>query len=336
MLAAVQRTVARSARSSLEFTAASSSASCMAVLCRNSHIGIVGVGSVGVSCASSLIHKASVDAISIYDLNQKLCEGEVMDLEDEAFSMGTKIACKPLQGLRDCDIIVITAGVALKPGQTRLDTLPVTGKIMHDIITGLGPLKPSTILVVVSNPVDVLANYAYKLTSHMLPQNQVIGSGTFLDTQRLRVALAQKLNTRPAAVHAYVLGEHGDSQVSPRSLVRVGGCDLDTLQFGEEQFASMSKSTASKAYRIAALKGHTNHGIGECAATIVNNILEDRKDIMVVSAYQPKYGLHMGWPCIVGRNGIERLMPLDLTSDDMALVQKSADAMAALNNILKV
>jgi L-lactate dehydrogenase len=289
-------------------------------------------GGVGSASASSLIHHDICKNLYIYDKNESLAEGVVMDLEDEAFFEGTHVTFKPLKDFKDCEVIVITAGAKQKPGEPRTELIKRNASILKSTIDGLGYLDPRTILLVVSNPVDVLTGLAQKWTENMLPKSRVIGSGTYLDTQRLRVAMSKKLGASPRSIHAYVLGEHGDSQIVPRSIARVGGVAFDNLGIGEEDFTTMVHTTKRKAYDIIERKGSTSHGIGECVASICSNIIHDERRIMCVSVYNPQFNSHIGWPAIVGRDGVEKILDLELQESEFNQLKESANVIQGICN----
>ena len=304
------------------------------MLTRDFNIGIIGSGSVGVACASSLLQNPITTNIFMCDSNTALCEGEVMDLEDESFLSGTKIQAKRIEELNDsnCDIIVITAGCKQVHGESRTDLIGRNALLLNGIIKSLGPINPKTILLLVANPVDILTALAEKWTSQYIPSNQVIGSGTYLDSKRLCVALSKKMNISPSSVNAYVIGEHGDSQVVPRSIVRVGGCTLTDLGIADGELSELERQTRKRAYEIISRKGYTSHGIGQCVAAICENILEDRRIIMTVTAKHPEFGTHLGWPVVLGRSGIQMLLPVHLTEEEREKMKASATLMNGLKN----
>lgn len=298
---------------------------------RSNHIGIVGTGGVGVSCASSLVHRAGVNKISLFDVNSAVCRGEVMDLEDEAFISNVEVSnASNISDLRDCDIIVITAGGKMNPGEDRPSMLSRSVPVIKSIVDQLLPIKSSAIIIVVSNPVDVMTEVVRALTTGHIPANQVIGSGTYLDSQRLRVSLSKRLSIKSSAIHAYVLGEHGDSQSAPEELIRIGGCTLSDLGVTSAEFDQIALNAKRKAYDITQLKGRTNHGVGECVAAICDSILGNKKHIMAVSTFHPRFGCYLGWPAVLGRGGVESLLPLNLSPPALAKVEQSASVIKSL------
>eukprot|EP00735_Rhodelphis_limneticus_P011259 TRINITY_DN433_c0_g1::TRINITY_DN433_c0_g1_i1::g.2467::m.2467 TRINITY_DN433_c0_g1::TRINITY_DN433_c0_g1_i1::g.2467 ORF type:complete len:456 (+),score=172.71,sp/Q9P4B6/LDHA_RHIOR/43.39/8e-74,Ldh_1_N/PF00056.18/2.4e-30,Ldh_1_C/PF02866.13/3e+03,Ldh_1_C/PF02866.13/9.3e-26,cNMP_binding/PF00027.24/9.5e-05,CoA_binding/PF02629.14/0.069,NAD_binding_8/PF13450.1/0.11,3HCDH_N/PF02737.13/0.19 TRINITY_DN433_c0_g1_i1:77-1369(+) len=295
-------------------------------------IGVIGAGAVGASAASSLIQKNIAGTVKLFDINTTLCEGEVLDLQDEAFITGTTVKLAPTLGdLRDCDIVVITAGAKQQPGEPRTALVKRNAKILKGILEGMFPLRPSTILLLVTNPVDILTSLAQVWCAPYIPSTQVIGSGTYLDTQRLRVSLATTLGISVKSIHAYVLGEHGDSQFVSRSASRIGGCSLDQLsQLNDEDLKKLEEATKRKAYEIINRKGATSHGIGACVAAICESIVLDKREVLPVSAKKQDGGCCMGWPSILGKKGIIATMPLQLTPHETEALNKTTEVMTGI------
>jgi L-lactate dehydrogenase len=288
-------------------------------------VGIVGTGGVGSAIASSIIHRNLVNNIKLADANNQLCEGVVLDLQDEAFISGTTVENDSIENLKDCDIIIITAGAKQQPEEPRTNLIKRNANILHSILQSLFPLNPNTVIIVVSNPVDILTNLAQTWCAPYIPSNQVIGSGTYLDSQRLRVALAKRFHISVKSIHAYVVGEHGDSQVIARSAASIGGCLLnDIYKFNDEEFQKLENEVRHKAYEIIKRKGATFHGIGACVATIVESVILDKHEIIPVSAPHPEFHTYLGWPTIIGSKGIIDVIPLRLSSSEMKKVIESA------------
>jgi len=288
-------------------------------------VGIVGAGGVGSAIASSLIHKNVVHNIKISDANISLCEGVALDLEDEAFITGAHIESGSIDKLRDCDIIVITAGAKQQPGESRTNLIQKNAEIMYDILNGLFPLHKNTIVIIVSNPVDILTSFAQKVCAPYIPSSQVIGSGIYLDSQRLRVALSKRLGVSVRSIHAYVLGEHGDSQVIARSSATIGGCRLnDMYNFLDTEFGAVENEVKMKAYEIIKRKGATFHGIGACVANLCESVILNKREIIPVSVFHPDFGTYLGWPAIVGSMGVIGTIPLEVNEEEMYKLKKSA------------
>ena len=295
-------------------------------------MGIIGTGAVGTAVASSLIHKNLVSTIRLYDLNVERNRGVTLDLEDEAFVSGTRCEhCESLTDLQSCDIVVITAGVKQKPDEPRTQLVGRNFAVLSSIMSQLAPLSPETHLIIVSNPVDVLTQLVQGLCAEFgHSPARVIGSGTYLDSNRLRVALSTRLGVSVRSVHAYMLGEHGDTQVFARSQAHVGGCPLQQLPWAAGELDELETRVRRKAYDIIQRKGETSHGVGEAVAAICSAILRDTNEVLPVSNYVAKYDAVMGWPAVVGAAGVVRaLMPLALNSDEEAAIRASAASIRA-------
>lgn len=219
----------------------------------NSVVSVVGAGAVGSSIANALLLQR-VAHVKLVDVDEQRLEGEVLDLQD-AFS---SIEQASLQDAGpSSDLIVLTAGAAQKPGQSRMDLVDTNVGIVKQICDGLGPIAPDTTVMVVANPCDVLTYFAQEYLSDRLPQSQVIGSGTVLDTNRLRVALAYRFNVNLSSLHTYVLGEHGDTQFPALSCSRVGGIPLEQMPgFDADEFRQIADQSKRKAYSIIQVCNH--------------------------------------------------------------------------------
>ena len=296
-------------------------------------IGIIGAGAVGSAITSSLIHKNLVKNIFINDLNTDLCQGVVYDLEDEAFITGTNIHhAKSPSELRNCDIIIINAGAKQRPDEPRTELIDRNASVMKSILRSLLPLKQGVILLFVSNPVDVLTSVVQEWCHAFIPRSHIIGSGTYLDTQRLRVAISKKLGISVKSVHGYILGEHGDSQVFPTSLARIGGSLLTSFpEMTPEEIHNIEHSAKRKAYEIIKRKGATSHGIGECVAAICESIILDKNEVMCVSSFHPTYNTCIGWPSVIGSNGIVQTLQLDLDEEDSKRIAASAQVIHSIS-----
>ncbi len=296
-------------------------------------IGIIGSGSVGSAIASSLIHKNIVKNIYMNDINHEMCRGVVLDLEDEAFITGTHVHhTMAVNELRDCDIIIITAGAKQKPDEPRNNLIERNAIIMKNILVHLLPLKDTCIILLVSNPVDILTNIVQTWCEDFMDRSRIIGSGTYLDTQRLRVALSKELDVSVNSVHAYILGEHGDSQVFVRSVSRIGGSPLTNFpEFTQQKLYDVEDEAKGKAYEIIKRIGATSHGIGECVASICESIILDKNEVMSVTSYHPKYQTCIGWPVVIGANGVSRVMPLDLQQDDEDRLLRSVEVIKEIS-----
>lgn len=289
----------------------------------NNKIMIVGTGNVGASIAFALVNqRTAVNEIILTDIIAKDAEGEAMDLNDALASAPSyvKVRNGTYKDARDCDVVVITAGAAQKPGETRLHLLRKNISILQGMIEQIMASGFDGILLLVTNPMDVLTYYAGKFSG--LPAERVIGSGTVLDSDRLRQRIASYLNVNPKSVHAYQVGEHGDSEVTLWSLANVGGARVDGMLDAETR-AGISDFVKNEAYDIIEKKGATYYGIATCVAQILNSILNDERRVLPVSSLDAATGVAFGWPSVVGRGGVVRRLDLELADDEAAAIEKS-------------
>lgn len=293
-----------------------------------SKIAIIGAGAVGATTAYTATLKNLAAEILLIDVNETKEEGEVMDIADGLSLVETGcVRCADFKDARDADIIVITAGAPQKQGETRLDLVKKNVEIQKSIFKQIGKLKSTAIIIMVANPVDILAHLAQKLSG--LPRNQVFGSGTTLDTMRFKATLAKKLGVSPQSVHGYVLGEHGDSEFIAWSSVTVGGVSADKLkQITTKDKQGIEKKVKKEAYEIINRKGATFYGIALVLSDIIEAVLFNQHKIMPVSSLLTNChgvsGVCLGMPAVIGRNGVEKIWPLALNANEKKKLQKSA------------
>ena len=248
---------------------------------------IVGTGNVGASIAFALINqRTAVNEIILTDIIAKDAEGEAMDLRDAlAVSPSyVKVSNGTYKDAKDCDVVVITAGAAQKPGETRLDLLKKNVNILKGMIDQIMASGFNGIFLVVTNPIDVLTYFTMKFSG--LPAEKVIGSGTVLDSARLRTRIASYLNLNPKSVHAYQIGEHGDSELTLWSLAEAGGQKISSM-LPASTLNDISDFVSHEAYDIIDKKGATYYGIATCVAHILNCILNDEMRPMIISLALP-------------------------------------------------
>ena len=292
-------------------------------------IAIIGAGSVGATTAYACLLLKSASSIIMVDVDQARAEAEVSDLSDAAFISDARIKVGDLKEAGQCDVIVITAGAKQRPGESRIDLIQRNHAILSSVIEGMKPMKPSTIILLVANPVDILTQVAQKI-SQLKPQ-QVFGSGTFLDSQRLRLELSKVLKIAESSIHAHVLGEHGDSQFVAWSSGTVGDVPLLSLpaiqSLDRDQVA---KEVRTKAYKIIQSKGSTFYGIGGCVAQIVKAILQDTRQVRPVSHYIESLNVCLSLPAVIGKEGIcQSLMP-PLNDQEKQQLEASASAIRGI------
>lgn len=304
-----------------------------------SKVAIVGCGLVGASTGFSLLTQGVCDEIIMIDINKEKALGEVLDMRDdvEYLNRNTKVMTGDYSDCKDADIVVITAGAPPKKGQSRLDTLDVSAKIAKSIVEPIMEAGFDGIFIIISNPVDIIAHYVQKISR--LPKNQVIGTGTALDSARLKNFIAEIVHVDPRSVYAYSLGEHGDSQMVPWSLVTVGGkkfydivLDNPELMKGIELDDIVNK-TIRAGWEIYDRKGTTSFGIATAAVGIIKAILNDENKIIPVSTYlEGEYGqsdVYLGVPVILNRNGASDILELHMLEDEKQRFNQSADTVRA-------
>ena len=295
---------------------------------------IVGTGNVGASIGFSLVsQRTAVNELILTDLDMADAEGEVMDLQDTLAIAPSFLKIRAgsyTEEAADSDIIVLAAGAPQKPNQTRLDLLAENAKIFQNIITKIMSTGFNGIFIVVSNPVDVLSYLTWQYSG--LPSEQVIGSGTLLDSARLRFRIAKQLNSSPKSIHAFQVGEHGDSEFTLWSQANFGGQKITDL-IKTSELNKIEIDTKQAAYNIIAKKGATYYGIGACVTQIINCILHDEKRVLPISSYDNFTDSFYGFPTVLGRNGVEQRLDLNLSEKESIKLQKSINVIkSALKN----
>lgn len=290
---------------------------------------IIGAGGmVGATAAYALAIREIVQEIVLIDIHQELVEGQAMDINDAmGFTDGVLVRTGEYSEIATDDIVVITGGAAQKPGQTRLELLDINAGIIRDIVRQVVADGAEPFIVLVTNPVDVLTYVALKASG--LPKNKVFGTGTTLDTARLRVALADKLHVSENEVTAYVLGEHGDSSFSAMSGATVAGIPVASLPgYTHELTDNITQDIRDRVYKIINAKKSTYYGIGQVVAEIVDAMLHNVSSIFpTCSLAEGEYGLHnvvVGLPSCLNNEGVKILDGYQLNDDERAQLQKSA------------
>lgn len=293
----------------------------------NNKIMIVGTGNVGASIAFAIMNqRTTINEIILTDIIASDAEGEAMDLRD-ALAVApsyVKVRNGTYKDAHDCDVVVITAGAAQKPGETRMELLKKNVNILQGMIEQIMASGFSGIFLVVTNPMDVLTYYTYKFSG--LPAEKIIGSGTVLDSARLRSRIAGYLNVNPKSVHAYQIGEHGDTELTLWSLADLGGQPVSRLLDNSIR-TDISNFVTNEAYDIIDKKGATYYGIATCVVDILNCIFNDELRVLPVSSYDHYSDTSFGWPTIVGRTGIIRRLDLKLSEREGISLQKSINTL---------
>ena len=301
--------------------------------------GVIGVGFVGATCAYTLAVSGLFSEVVLVDMNHKKAEGEAADINHGvSFAKPCFVRAGAYADLAKCGLIIIAAGANQKPGETRIELLHRNRVILSSIMEQLTAVNKNAVLLIVSNPVDVLTCMAQQLSG--FPAGHVIGSGTVLDTARLKYLVGQKLGVDSRNVHAFIIGEHGDSELAVWSSANISGVDLDDYCriTGVPDPAAMLhqiyENVRDAAYAIIESKGATYYGIGMAVRRIAEAIVRDEHSVLPVSSMiQGHYGVDgicLGLPSIVGRNGVESVLDIPLSTEELGRLQSSAQKMKAL------
>ncbi|KAJ2161935.1 hypothetical protein IWW43_002243 [Coemansia sp. RSA 1935] len=283
---------------------------------------IGGGGNVGAATAFALIAKGVPAEVLVVDVVDKAAEGQALDIGDASFMMPGTCRKGSFKEAGQSDVIVVTAGARQQPGEPRSNLIDRNYKIIKSIMDSLQPIKPTAKILMVSNPVDVLTDIAQKTSG--LPRKQVIGSGTYLDSGRLRNALSEITGVSPTSIHAYMLGEHGDNQFTAWSTARIGGRPL--LDHPKMQGIDLDKiyeKIQRKAYVIIDAKGSTYYGIGICAATIAEALLNNTSQVFPVVNYVESRECYLSWPAAIGSDGVEQSFDPHLNAEEEKKLQKA-------------
>ncbi len=286
-------------------------------------IVLIGCGNVGMSYAYALLNqKTPVEELVLIDTNQERIIGEAADLSHGLPFAPSKINIHVgnYEDCKDSKIVVIAAGSNQKPGETRMDLIDKNSKIFASIVKNVMDHGFMGIFLIATNPLDVMTYLTWKYAG--IDSNRVIGSGTSLDTARLRYMIAEKLTVNPKNIHAYVMGEHGDSEFIPWSLAKVGLEDINHFLSKEEQ-EELHIEVRDAAYDIINRKGSTCYGIGMCLVRITSAILGNENTILSVSSYDPNHDIFIGGPTIINQDGVQKRMEITLTDEEQAKYQKS-------------
>ena len=295
---------------------------------------IIGCGNVGMSYAYALLNqKTRVNELALIDLDEKRIEGEVMDLNHCLPFAPTPMTIKKgsYEDCSDATIVMIAAGANQNPGETRMDLINKNSKIFKEIVTKVMETGFNGIFLIATNPLDVMTYVTWKYSG--LPHHKIIGSGTILDTARLRYMISEKLNISTRNIHAYVIGEHGDSEFVPWSSAQVGTQDIKDF-ISEEELNQISEKVRNAAYEIINRKGATYYGIGMCLVRITNAILSDENSIITVSSYDKTNDIFVGGATIINKNGCKERMYIKLNEEETKKLEKSISIIKdAINSI---
>lgn len=296
-----------------------------------STIAIIGTGRVGTTTAYALILQNLANHIILLDTDAKRCSGESIDLSDSlAFSRSSTISYGCYQDLTAADIIIITAGRAQKDeNQSRTELAEDNKDIIESICAKLPEIKKSCSIIIVTNPVDLMTRVAKAaLPSH--PQTQIFGSGTWLDTQRLRRIIAQKAAVAPESVQAFVIGEHGDQQIVAWKHANIGGIPIEEWQINKTEQNKIAEKTRTTVYEIIEKKQATFFGIASCIADICSAIIFDEKRILPLSWASDATKTSISQPVILGKKGIEKQLSIPLENNEQKHLHKSIEQLDAM------
>jgi L-lactate dehydrogenase len=291
-------------------------------------VSIIGAGMVGSTTAYSLIAAQIAEEVAMIDINSRLNRSQVMDLQHSVPFWGyTEVKTGTINDLKDSRVVVIACGASQKPGETRLDLLKINSKIIKDLMSEIFKKNPRIVVIIVTNPVDILTNIAVK----MFPghKNQIFGSGTILDTARFRFLLGEKLSVDPKSLHAYIIGEHGDSEVPLWSKIMIGNTFLDRFQkLSRPEKENIFNNAKNAAYAIIAGKQATYYAIAAGVTHLVEAVLFDKKTVFTVShSVGGRFGIKdvcLSLPAVIGEKGILKKIDIQISDEEKRLLKISA------------
>jgi len=293
-------------------------------------IVVIGVGAVGSTTAYTLLLRQRMDELVLIDANKEKAIGDALDMNHGLAFLGkAKVWAGSYEDCADADIIIITAGVAQKPGESRVDLLKRNIAIFESITEQVLKFNKDGILLIASNPVDVMSYFTWKKSGW--PSQRVIGSGTLLDTARFRYLIGEKLAIDPRSVHAHIIGEHGDSELPVWSHTNVAGSEIE---LNEEDRNYIFRNTRDAAYRIIEAKGATYYAIALALDRICTAILKNEASVLNVSTLLKNYhgidDVYLGVPSIVDRSGVREVLQFNIKQDEQELLRKSANKIKEL------
>lgn len=302
-------------------------------------VTIIGAGLVGSTAAYGLIAANITEEIALIDLNKKLAVSQAMDLQHSVPFWGyTEVKAGDYSDIKDSHVVVITCGAAQKPGETRLDLLKKNSGIIKSIMPEIFKRNPDAVVIMVTNPVDILTNIAIK----MFPgkKNQIFGSGTILDTARFRFLLGEKMSVNPKSVHAYIVGEHGDSEVPLWSTATVGNTPINRFsKISNRDKKRIFEHAKNAAYAIIEGKQATYYAIAAGIVKLTKAVLYDKKTVYTVShtlnGELGIKGVSLSLPMVIGAKGIIRKVDMDISAEEKRLLQRSAEKLRAAEKSLQ-
>ncbi|MBW4838145.1 MAG: L-lactate dehydrogenase [Paenibacillaceae bacterium] len=292
---------------------------------RSSRVVIIGTGAVGATTAYTLLLRERISELVLIDANKEKALGEALDMNHGLpFTGGVKLWAGDYSDCADADVIVIAAGASQRPGETRIDLLKRNAGIFDSIIQNIVKYNDHGIILVATNPVDILSYVTLKKSG--FPSNRVIGSGTLLDSARFRYLIGQNKKINPRSIHAHIIGEHGDSELPLWSLANVAGIGLE---FSNEDREEIFNSTKNAAYEIINAKGATSYAIALALDRIIVSILQNEASVLNVSTLLTDYNgvsdVYLGVPSIVDRSGVREVLDLKLSNEELTQFHASAN-----------
>lgn len=308
----------------------------MTLTSKKTRIVVIGVGAVGSTTAYTLLLRERMDELVLIDANKEKAIGDALDMSHGLAFLGkAKVWAGDYEDCADADIIIITAGVAQRPGESRVDLLKRNVAIFESITNEVLRYNKDGILLVATNPVDIMSYFTWKKSGW--PVQRVIGSGTLLDTARFRYLIGNKLTIDPRSVHAHIIGEHGDSELPVWSLANLAGSDII---LSEENKEEIFHNTRDAAYQIIEAKGATYYAIALALDRICTAILRNEAAVLNVSTLlQNYYGIsdvYLGVPCVVDRGGVREVLQLSINEKEQELLRKSAEKLKGLIGFIAV
>ena len=308
---------------------------------RTTKVAIVGAGAVGATMAYAALMRGAARTVALYDINKAKVEAEALDLSHgiQFVPMAEVVGSDDVAVCADADVVMVTAGAKQKPGQTRIDLAENTISLVRSMLPSLVEVAPNATFVMVTNPVDIVTYAALKISG--LPPARLFGSGTVLDSSRLRYLIANHTGVAVQNVHAYIAGEHGDTEFPLWSSASIGGVPLldwrgsrSAGPLTEEVRETMTREVIESAYRIIAGKGATNYAIALAGSRIIEAVLRDERRVLPVSTLLDGYhgisDICLSVPTVVGRGGAERQLEIPMSDDEQASLRRSAEALRAV------
>ena len=296
---------------------------------------LIGCGNVGMSYAYALVTTGiDVDELVLIDVNKEKAQGEALDL-NHALSYAPrnmKIYAGDYSDCNTAQIVCICAGRNQEVGETRTDLIYKNYEVFKSIISEVNKTKFDGFYLIATNPLDTMTYITYKLSN--FPAHKVIGSGTTLDTSRLRYLIGQELSINPKNVHGYVIGEHGDTEFVPWENIMIG-CNKVTEFLSDEQMHNLEYEVKTSAYDIIAKKGNTSYGIGMCLQRITNALLDNTNEILTVSAYDKENDIYYAKPCLVNEKGASQPLFINLSEEDNKKLQHSINTLKEIKKLIK-